>query len=114
MRNLTPFLIVSFSTTLGACAPEPETGIDRTVLSGTVQITPHLSVEDESVVGVNDAIIDNLFLRKRKAGSTSAKELEGAASGLCGEETGAACTPTKTSGQGHRRTTPNKTQCSHR
>lgn len=64
MRNLTPFLIVSFSTTLGACAPEPETGIDRTVLSGTVQITPHLSVEDESVVGVNDAIIDNLDTEK--------------------------------------------------
>ena len=60
MRNLTPFLIAGLSTTLGACAPEPETGIDRTVLSGTVQITPHLTIEDESVVGSNDAIVDNV------------------------------------------------------
>ncbi len=50
--------VISLSV-LSACAPEPEIGIDRTVLEGTIQITPELIIEDENIVGLNDAIFDN-------------------------------------------------------
>ena len=51
-----------FFPTLGACAPN-RNGIDRTVLSGTVDYTPP-QCGRRGVVGVSDAIIDNLDTEK--------------------------------------------------